>query len=63
MSEDQRKSATLVEDEIYRGAILLILAPDQQKNDQFVVTLIGQLKLLNTRKEDLYLQEEVKDSV
>jgi hypothetical protein len=37
------------------------MAPDQQKNDQFVATLIGQLKLLNSRKEDLYKIEEAKE--
>ncbi len=42
--------------------VLLILAPDQQKNEHFIQALSGQMKMLNYRKDQLYSQEEIKDS-
>jgi hypothetical protein len=54
MELESRKNSSQIEEGIYHNASLLILSKAQQSNQAYIKNLIGQLRLLNTRKDDIY---------
>ena len=61
MELEQRKNSVQIEESIYQNAALLILSKPQQSNEVFIKTVVSQLRLLNTRKEDIYNKDDLKE--